>query len=269
MAAAERAPATSTDLPAVQADGRLALPWLDTLLARAQTLAGAHALLLHGPGGSGHFEAALLLAQTLLCDAPVSTPVPRACGQCTSCRLVRTRAHPDLRLVLPYALRSPMGWTDDEDARAGEPEGGAKPSKELRIKQIRSAIDWCQQTSGRGRGKVLVLHPADALNTTSANALLKTLEEPPGRLRILLTSVDPERLLPTVRSRCQRLPLALPPPDAARSSMASSATGPSESVPISTQQAFCACASTALSSAPPAFVLISMSFGPPSPRWKS
>lgn len=203
----------AASLPGVRPDGTLPLPWLADGLAAAQRLAGAHALLLHGPAGAGHFELAVLLAQSLLCEAappgPAQTWRP-ACGRCASCHLVGNRAHPDLRLVLPAALRVQRGWTDEDDYIA--PKGDAKPSRELRIDQVRAAIDWTQQTSGRGRGKVLLLHPAEALNIAAANALLKTLEEPPGGMRLLLTCPDPEHLLPTVRSRCQRLSLALPPP---------------------------------------------------------
>jgi len=202
--------------PAVQVglgpDGQLPLPWLGDALARAGTLAGAHALLLHGPAGTGHLELALLVAQATLCEgrpADADAGGYRPCGRCASCHLVATRVHPDLMLVLPDALRVQLGWVDDEDSRLNKSD--AKPSKDLRVEQVRQAIAWTQQTSGRGRGKVLVLHPADALNGPAANALLKTLEEPPGTVRLLLTSADPERLLPTVRSRCQRLPLALPP----------------------------------------------------------
>jgi DNA polymerase-3 subunit delta' len=100
-----------------------------------------------------------------------------------------------------------LGWPPDDD-NAAKPE--AKPSKEIRITQMRPAIDWAQRTTARGGAKVLLVHPADALNLYAANALLKTLEEPPGSLRLVLTSADPERLLPTVRSRCQMLRLALP-----------------------------------------------------------
>jgi DNA polymerase-3 subunit delta' len=121
---------------------------------------------------------------------------------------VATRVHPDLLLLLPDALRVQRGWVDDDDSKLNKAD--AKPSREIRVEQVRQAIAWAQQTSGRGRGKVMVVHPADALNGPAANALLKTLEEPPGRLRLLLTSADPERLLPTVRSRCQRVRLDLP-----------------------------------------------------------
>ena len=190
-------------------DGQLPLPWLGDALAQSLALAGAHALLIHGPAGVGHLEFGLLLAQAALCEAPGAAASGQPCGRCASCHLVTVRSHPDLRTVMPAALRVTLDWIDEEDYLP--PKGEAKPSREIRVEQIRMAIDWSQQTSGRGRGKVLLLHPADAMNGPAANALLKTLEEPPGTMRLLLTSADPERLLPTVRSRCQRLRLALPP----------------------------------------------------------
>ena len=182
------------------------MPWLQAAMASAQALSQAHAVLAYGPLGVGHLEFALLLAQRNLCEGAASPP----CGRCASCRLVRNRAHPDLLIVVPDALRAALGWiADDGDA---VPKSEAKPSKDIRVQQIRQAIDWARNTSARGRGKVMVVHPADALNLTAANALLKTLEEPPGALRLVLTSVDPDRLLPTVRSRCQRLAMRLPDP---------------------------------------------------------
>lgn len=211
----------------VSPEGRLPLPWLGVPLAAAAALAGAHALLIHGPAGAGHLELGLLLAQATLCEAALprrsgaeglerpevqdglAGGPGRPCGRCASCHLVATRVHPDLLLVIPDALRVHLSWVDDEDSKLHKAD--AKPSRDIRVEQVRQAIAWSQQTSGRGRGKVMLVHPADALNGPAANALLKTLEEPPGMMRLLLTSADPERLLPTVRSRCQRLPLALPP----------------------------------------------------------
>lgn len=192
----------------VDEDGRLPLPWLAAPLAQARALRQAHALLLHGPAGVGHLEFAGLLAQAWLCEDPARAP----CGRCGSCRLVRSRTHPDLLLVLPEAWRARLGWLSEESAGA---KAEAKPSRDIKVEQVRQAIDWSHQTSGRGRGKALLLHPADALNGPSANALLKTLEEPAAGLRLLLTSTDPEHLLPTVRSRCQRLRLELPTPEEA------------------------------------------------------
>ena len=195
------------------ADGRLPLPWLADTATQAAALGQAHAVLIHGPAGAGHLALGLLLAQARLCEQPPAGASGLPCGRCRACHLVGTRVHPDLLIVIPDLLRVQLGWVDDEDSKLHKSE--AKPSKEIRVDQVRQAIAWSQQTSGRGQGKVLLLHPADALNGAAANALLKTLEEPPGTLRLLLTSADPERLLPTVRSRCQRLRLPLPALEAA------------------------------------------------------
>ena len=194
--------------PAIGVDeqGQPPLPWQADVLQRARALDKAHALLVHGPAGAGHLELSLVLAQRWLCEATAAAP----CGRCGSCHLVRTRVHPDLLIVVPDAQRSQYNWQSEEDVGATKSE--AKPSRDIRVQQVRQAIAWSRNSSGRGRGKVMVLHSADALNLTAANALLKTLEEPPGQLRLLLTSTDPERLLPTVRSRCQRLPIDLPTP---------------------------------------------------------
>ena len=195
------------------ADGRLPLPWLAEPAARAAALGQAHAVLIHGPAGAGHLALGLLLAQANLCEQRPAGGAGLPCGGCRACHLVGTRVHPDLLILIPDLLRVQLDWVDDEDSKPAKAE--AKPSKDIRVEQVRQAIAWAQQTSGRGQGKVMLVHPADALNGPAANALLKTLEEPPGRLRLLLTSADPERLLPTVRSRCQRLRLDLPATDTA------------------------------------------------------
>jgi DNA polymerase-3 subunit delta' len=188
-------------------------PWLEPALARALSMP-AHALLVHGPGPLGQFELALDLARSMLCESPQAEG--RACGRCAACHLFDRRSHPDFRALLPEAVALRLGWlaAEEEGGEGGAAKSKAKPSRDIRVDAVRAAIDWAQQTSARGRAKVLVIHPAEAMNETTANALLKTLEEPPGRLRLLLTASDPEALLPTVRSRCQRLTLA--PPDAAQ-----------------------------------------------------
>ena len=81
--------------------------------------------------------------------------------------------------------------------------GKKKPSKEIRVEAIRAAIAFATTTSARGRGKVVVVHPAERMNAVAANAFLKTLEEPAGDARFLLCSAAPDSLLPTIRSRCQ------------------------------------------------------------------
>jgi DNA polymerase-3 subunit delta' len=125
---------------------------------------------------------------------------------------VRSHLHPDLSVLLPETLRRLHAWPLADDKVDGD-DGKRKPSRQIRIGEVRALIDWSTRTSARGRGKVAVLHPADALNEASANALLKTLEEPPPGTRLILTTADAAALLPTVRSRCQHQ--RLPTPDAA------------------------------------------------------
>lgn len=196
-------------------DPTLPLPWLAEPLSQALASARSHALLVQGPAGVGQYELALLLAQAWLCESP-QVSNGWGCGQCASCRLLQSRSHPDFQLLVPEALRESLGLLPDEGEGTAEPKASkAKPSKEIKIDAVRQMLGFAQQTSARGRAKVVVVHPADALNTVAANALLKTLEEPAGQLRFVLTSSAPAALLPTIRSRCQPLPLGLPPTDVA------------------------------------------------------
>ena len=193
----------------VGSDGALPLPWLEAPLRSALATQRAHALLIHGPQGVGQFELALTLAQAWLCEG---APAARPCGRCASCKLVQAHSHPDLLVLLPEALRESLGWAGADDADSGGDDKGGKrkPSKEIRVDEIRQAIAFAQTTSGRGRTKVVVIHPAERMNGISANALLKTLEEPPGQARLVLSCAAPDALLPTIRSRCHAVPLALP-----------------------------------------------------------
>lgn len=173
-------------------------------LQRALHMGKAHAVLLSGPAGLGQFELARALAQAWLCEA--NAPGEPACGHCAACHLVEQGSHPDARWLMPAALRVELGM---EEAPS---EGKAKPSKEIRIDEVRALLTFSQSTSGRGKAKVLGIHPAEAMNTVAANALLKTLEEPGGRLRFVLSCGAPDELLPTIRSRCQALTLSAPEP---------------------------------------------------------
>jgi DNA polymerase-3 subunit delta' len=184
-----------------------ALPWLEAPLQQAMRRR-AHALLVHGPAGVGQYEFGFELAKALLCEA-AGEGAHRPCGRCMSCHLMDTHGHPDFRLLLPEALREPLGWPEEERKK------DTKPSKWIRIEEVRYAIDWSHQSVSRGVAKVLLIHPATAMQEASANALLKTLEEPAPQVRLLLTATDPELLLPTIRSRCQRLELPLPAREAA------------------------------------------------------
>ncbi|MET0520224.1 MAG: DNA polymerase III subunit delta' [Burkholderiaceae bacterium] len=185
------------------------LPWLAQPLRQALASARSHALLVQGPAGVGQFDLALLLAQAWLCEAPRADG--SACEACASCRLFHSHTHPDFQLLVPEALRESLGWGAPEgEGATPAKESKTKPSREIKIDAVRAMLSFAQATSARGRAKVVVVYPAEALNTVAANALLKTLEEPAGRLRFVLASSAPEALLPTIRSRCQPLPLALP-----------------------------------------------------------
>jgi DNA polymerase-3 subunit delta' len=189
----------------VSDNGELPLPWLRDALVQAQRLTRSHALLLHAGVPSGQFELALTLAQAWLCEHADRAP----CGRCTSCRMARQRTHSDLMVVVPEAQRVALDWLTEDDPLL---KGGAKPSREIKVDQVREAIEWSQRSAGSERGRALVLSPAEALNVAAANALLKTLEEPPGALRIVMAGGDPECLLPTIRSRVQCLAVRLPEP---------------------------------------------------------
>jgi DNA polymerase-3 subunit delta' len=187
------------------------LPWLAAPRRRALETQSAHALLLHGPSGVGQFELAMSLAEGWLCESSTVPLGARPCGQCASCRLVRARSHPDLLVLVPAALRESLGLSLGDGDDGSEEGSKKKPSKEIRVDEVRVAIAFSLTTSARGRGKMVVVHPAERMNPVAANAFLKTLEEPPGNARFLLCSAAPDALLPTIRSRCQALPLRLPP----------------------------------------------------------
>lgn len=189
--------------------GELPLPWIEPVLAQALAGQRGHALLLHAAPGAGALHLAATLAQAWLCEAEPGAAggspgrgVP--CGRCGACRLVQASTHPDLMRLLPEEVALAHGLPVDVDEKR-------KPSRQIRVEDVRRALDWVVTTHARGRAKVLVVHPATALNAVSASALLKTLEEPPRGVRIVLTASDPARLLPTLLSRCQRLGLPAPP----------------------------------------------------------
>jgi DNA polymerase-3 subunit delta' len=182
------------------------LPWHRAALVRLLSDRGRlpHALLIHGAAGIGKVEFARAFAAGALCESPREG---LACGQCPSCHWFSQGNHPDFREIVPESA------ADDEDEVEGE---GAKAEKAksvvIKIDQVRAVADFVALTTHRAGFRVLLLHPADALHPNAANALLKTLEEPPPHTLILLVTAYPARLLPTIRSRCR--PLALPMPEA-------------------------------------------------------
>ncbi len=211
MVTAARAPAASDEPTALAQDGALPLPWLETPLRQALTQGRSHALLLQGPAGVGQFDLAILLAQAWLCESR-SGPDQPGCGHCASCHLLRSGSHPDFQILLPDALKEALGYgaAEGEAGEGGTKASKTKPSREIKIEAVRQMLSFAQISAARGKAKVVVVYPAEALNTVAANALLKTLEEPAGLLRFVLASAAPQQLLPTIRSRCQPLQMALP-----------------------------------------------------------
>lgn len=96
-----------------------------------------------------------------------------------------------------------LGWPLSEKSQIEIDEKKRKPSREIRIEGMRDAVEFAQRTSARGRGKAILVFPAERMNVITANALLKTLEEPAGEVRFVLASDAAHQLLPTIRSRCQ------------------------------------------------------------------
>ena len=186
-------------------------PWIRAQV-RALVSQPGHALLLQGPSGLGQYELGLALAQAWLCDRPTADG---ACGQCESCHQVAVRAHTDLAVLMPETFMLDLGWPLSEKAQADIDEKKRKASREIRVDAMRDLLEFAQRTRGRGRGKAVLVYPAERMNNVTANTLLKTLEEPPGDVRFVLATEAAHQLLPTIRSRCLSHALAWPQAEAA------------------------------------------------------
>lgn len=165
-----------------------------------------HALLFHGRAGIGKLHLAQVLAQSLLCEQRSKAGL--ACGACPACAWFVSGNHPDFRLIQPEALAPAQEQTEAEE---GMEAGKKKPSKQVKIEQIRALSDFLNVGSHRNGHRVVLIHPAESMNPGAANALLKSLEEPSAGVVFLLVSHQPSKLLATVRSRCHALALSLPP----------------------------------------------------------
>jgi DNA polymerase-3 subunit delta' len=145
-----------------------------------------HALLLHGPAGVGKDQFAAALAAALVCRGRGVRL--EACGRCAECALSQAGSHPDL-----HWLRRP------EDRRS------------ISVDQVREIAERLALTSMRRGWRVAIVTPAHTMTHNAQNALLKTLEEPAAGTLLVLVSSRPSSLLPTLRSRCQRIEIARPP----------------------------------------------------------
>ncbi len=169
-------------------------PWqtavYEQLARQARDESLPQGLILSGPERSAASRFAGALARLLICLDPGTTG---PCGQCRSCQLNQAGNHPDYLVV--------------------EPDSEERPT--IKVDQIRELSAGLTLASQYGGRRVAVIELADWLTIQAANSLLKTLEEPPARVIIVLVAASPERLTATVRSRCRRLTLPLPAIDAA------------------------------------------------------
>jgi DNA polymerase-3 subunit delta' len=191
-------------------------PWQNDTWRQLQQMRTSmpHAILLHGPSGIGKVALAECFARALLCEQTL--PDGHACGQCISCGWFDNYSHPDYRRLRPEALDAADALADDEGAGDDQvddkasPKSKRAPSKIIRISQVRDLAGFTNISTHRNGNRVVLLYPAETLNTESSNALLKSLEEPhPGTI-FLLVSDNPESLLPTILSRCRKIALPMP-----------------------------------------------------------
>jgi DNA polymerase-3 subunit delta' len=182
-------------------------PWLDLQLAQLLSQRG-HAWLLNGAGDLGQLDLAFSLARAWLCDrAPAGK---FACGACASCHAIDVASHADLCLLMPETQMMQIGWPISEKAQTEIDEKKRKASREIRVEAMRDAVEFSQRTSARGKGKVVLIFPAENMNNIAANTLLKTLEEPAGDVKFVLATEAVHHILPTIRSRCQGHTMAWP-----------------------------------------------------------
>lgn len=186
-------------------------PWITDQLRQLLAQRG-HAWLLQGPSGLGQYDLALAMAQAWLCEQPTADG---PCGQCGSCHLVHSHAHPDFVVLMPETVMLALGWPLPEAAQKEIDDKKRKPSKDIRVEAMRDTVAFAQRTSARGRGLAVLVYPAERMNAVTANALLKTLEEPPGDTRFVLACESTHQLLPTIRSRCQGHAMVWPREDQA------------------------------------------------------
>lgn len=168
-------------------------PWLQAteqkLVKLKQTNRLPHALLIEGQAGIGKRSLAQWFGQLMMCTEPKETAngIETPCGSCKSCLLFEQMTHPDFL------------WLEPEEA-----------GKQIKVQQVRALSDFIGTHSQQGGYRVIVIAPAEAMNIAASNALLKGLEEPGDDTMFLLVSDRPGQLLPTIKSRCQRIPLSPP-----------------------------------------------------------
>jgi len=161
-------------------------------------------ILMHGPPGTGKAAAALELAKVVTCLDAERQP----CGECASCRKFRTMEHPDVLLLFPVpGSAKPEEAAEERLAIAANPYRKIEFAKNvsLHIDMVREVKQRLRLHSFQGQGRVIVMLGCETMTQETANALLKSLEEPPKDVVFILTTSNLDAMLPTIVSRCQLL----------------------------------------------------------------
>ena len=162
-------------------------PMLEQMMRSVQAGRIVHALLFVGPSGTGKRTAASLLARAMLCRGQ-----EKPCGVCPACKMVLNGTHPDVRVFAPE-------------------------KRSLGIDTIRALIDYLALKPYEGGLHIAIVESAERMTPNAQNALLRTLESPPGDAVIFLLSENTSALLPTILSRCQSVRFnGLAPADCSR-----------------------------------------------------
>ena len=190
-------------------------PWQQSVWPqiRNHVITKAQAFIFSGRKGIGQLEFSEYLAQSLLCEQP--TQAQFACGSCRSCQWFEQGTHPNFYRLEPEALlvESDLDATQalsDSKQSSEDTNSKKKLSQQITIDQIRH-LDQFLYLSGHQSGrKILLIHPADCMNVSAANAMLKRIEEPPPQVLFFLVTDRLQALIPTIVSRCMRITLPYP-----------------------------------------------------------
>lgn len=206
------------------------LPWHKNIwlpiIQRVKDKRLPHALMLVGPEGAGKNCFANQLAALILCRTSKEDGI--ACGQCSACRMINAGTNPDFRLldddiseknrIAAYEQAEESSSSAAKSTKTKRDKKGygqdlvgksVKPGV-IKIDKVRSLIEFINMSAYTSHGKVAIIREAHLMNRNSANALLKTLEEPPPNNCLILTTSRPSLLPATIRSRTQLLVFSLP-----------------------------------------------------------
>ncbi|MBM3348800.1 MAG: DNA polymerase III subunit delta' [Betaproteobacteria bacterium] len=199
------------------------LPWFSALGKAFNLEAPPQAILFHGQPGIGKFDFARWLSKALLCEADLFSTGQKPCNSCEACRWFDTGNHPDSIALLPQSLKGRLVQAELEGSPKIDPvttetpdDGDSKKeSAFIKIDEVRAALGGINIGSHRGGKRIILIYPLESLREDASNTLLKSLEEPNPDTIFILVSDRLDRVLPTIRSRCQLIALPKPSRDLA------------------------------------------------------